>query len=379
MTALVIALLLHGQPARPGNLETADGYYCATSRYLAYETLLHDSPAAHLLHVVPLEKSTDARPELRIDIDVEPTRRVRCAGAAITLQGEARSTTVRLDLDRWQAAIAPEPSNVQGTGPWQTTRLWGNGSWSRTAHQQIALRRFDDATSVLLDITRLSTGGAECESEAGARLVWVNGHGREIQSRTLFLRHLSCRREGVTGGPTFDDCSPQPGRWVHRFSGRVAADQPYEHTVGSFRFALAPEGRFGWAIRVKPLREDRDLTSLLPLHGPSSRDISPSTPAMPSATSIAHPFNFHPEARRNIVYSDDAITMLVDDLRLRSYGKGRLTIDRYSLAQAADGQSQFAWIAFTVCMSWPRQALRLPERAAYFFFAAVKRPDIMSP
>jgi len=44
----------------------------------------------------------------------------------------------------------------------------------------------------------------------------------------------------------------------------------------------------------------------------------------------------------------------VDDLRLRSYGRGRVTIDGYSLTNTADGQPQFAWIAFTVCVSWPR-------------------------
>jgi len=355
VTPFLVGLLLSLPPGRPIDLETSDGYYCATSRYLAYETLLHDSPAAHLLHVLSLDKPGDARPELRIEIGAEPTRRMRCAGDVITLQGQADTTTVRLDLRRWQLAVVSQPSTQPGAaGPWHTSRLWGTGSWGRTAHQQTPLRRFDDDTSVRLDITRLSTGGAECESAAGVRLVWVNGRGRETRSRAIFLRHVSCRRAGVSGGPPVDDCSPQPGRWLRRFNGRVAADQPYERTVASFRFGLVPQGRFGWTIRMRPLQEDRDLTSLLPLHGPSSRDISPPTPPRSSAGLPAHPFDFHPEARRSMVYSDDATTMLVDDLRLRSYGRGRVTIDGYSLTNTADGQPQFAWIAFTVCVSWPR-------------------------
>lgn len=58
--------------------------------------------------------------------------------------------------------------------------------------------------------------------------------------------------------------------------------------------------------------------------------------------------------RKTILYHDDAQTMLVDDLRVRAYGRGRLTIDRYELGKDALGQPRFDWIEFSGCLSWPK-------------------------
>jgi hypothetical protein len=103
------------------------------------------------------------------------------------------------------------------------------------------------------------------------------------------------------------------------------------------------------------LDEDRDLTSLLPLHGSSSRDIGNPTAREFAAKRLdAHPFEFHPEARRRIVYSDDSTTMLVDDVRIAAYGRGRLEIMRYELMAPEKGDPRFRWIEFNACLSFPR-------------------------
>jgi hypothetical protein len=354
VTAIVLALVLHAQ-APALDRETADGYYCSTDRYFAYETLLHDSPAAHLLHVVSLEGSAGSRPELTVPVPAEPTKRIACAPAAVILQGKAQTATLDVDLRAWSALLR-DPGPTVGPFSWRESRLWGSGLPTTSAHQRVWLRRFNDGSRAELEIVRLvSGGGAHCESRAGARLAWFDARGRETGSRGIFLRQFSCRRAGVTAPPAVDECTPQAGREFRRLSGRVAAGKEYERPVGPFRFALDEDGRFGWTIRVLPRRGDRDLTSLLPLHGISSRDVRP-----PSGAEVAsefwrvHPFTFHPDARRTIVYHEDAISMLVDDLRVEWFGRGKLTVGRHAVARADDGQPRFEWIEFSVCMSWPR-------------------------
>lgn len=201
---------------------------------------------------------------------------------------------------------------------------------------------------------RLSSGGPECVVTVGSRLVWADADGRERTSRAIFLRSLSCRRTGLTGGARYDDCAPARDRVLRTFHGRVAANESYRRVVGPFAFELKAEGRFGWHIRIKPAAEDRDLTSFVPLHGPSSRDIQPpNAQELAAGRLAAHPFHFHPEMRKTIQYTGDTVTTLVDDLRVQSYGRGRLTVTRYDTSKRDDGATEFSWIAFDVCLSFP--------------------------
>jgi hypothetical protein len=351
MTALILGVLFALQIQGP-DLERLDGFYCATDRYLAYETLLNESPGVHLLRVLSLDAPADARPELTIEIAAEPSRRIRCEAAAVTLQGEMTTSHVRLDLRRWTAISDTNSQGERSTARWQTSRLWGTGAWTTGTVQRVPLRRFDNGGRTTLEIARVSMGGPHCQSEVGARIVWLDRDGLQTQSHAIFLRHADCQRAGLKPVPQLDDCSPQPGRVLHTFHGRVKADDSYSHAIPPFRIDLRPEGHFGWTIVVRPIDEDRDITSMIPMHGRTGREIQPED--VTATRWLWREFHFHPAMRKAIHYSDDAQTMLVDDLRVRAYGRGRLTIDRYSLGKDEKGQPRFDWIEFSGCVSWPR-------------------------
>jgi hypothetical protein len=351
MTLLLAgALFVALQPANP---ESSDGFYCATDRYLAFETLVHDSPAPHLLHVVSLDDRAGTRAELTVEVAAEPARRMTCASDAVIVQGQRTTSVVDVNLRSWRATLdsrgRAEPDIRWAQEP---LRLWGTGVWTTTAIQRVPLRRYDDGARVSLEIVRLSVGGSYCHSDAGARIVWLDPRGRETQARAIFLRQADCRRAGLKSVPPIDDCTPQPGRVLRTFHGRVKADQSYSETVAPFRIALTAEGHFGWTIGVRPIAEDRELTSMIPLHGRSDRDIRPDD--VIAQTWLERQFRFHPDMGKTIVYHDDAETMLVDDLRVGAYGRGRLTIERYSLGTDGKGQPRFEWIEFRGCVSWPK-------------------------
>jgi hypothetical protein len=153
-----------------------------------------------------------------------------------------------------------------------------------------------------------------------------------------------------TRAVVIDPCAPTPARVVRGFHGRVSAGQSYRRTIAPFVFNLVDDGRYGWRIVITPRNEARDLTSLLPLHGRSGRDIQP----FDIEYWTKYPFSFHPEARREIGYSDDTLTNLFNDLRIDSYGQGRVTITRHATEPGADGRPQFRWVEFDACLSWPR-------------------------
>lgn len=355
MTGVLVAGLL-AATLQTRNPEASDGFYCATARYFAYETLLHTSTAPHLLHVVSLDDEAGARPELAIEIAAPPTTRIRCDPGVVALGADTATSVVRLNLGEWTAridsslALSPRETG----GGWQSTRLWGTGSWTTSATQALPLRRYAGIARVRLEIVRVSTGGPYCTSNAGARLVWLDRSGKETRARAIFLRRLTCRSAGLDAGPVIDDCAPQPGRVLRTFSGRVNAGGSFARDAAPFRVELKADGDFGWTIRVRPLREDRDLMSLIPRHGSSSRDIQPPPAQVPAERVLDHPFHFHPEIGRSIVDGDDSMTMLVDDLRVEAYGRGRLRIERYSLGRDAKGQPRYDWIEFSGCLSWPR-------------------------
>ena len=352
--ALIAGVLLAGT-AQPQNPETADGFYCFTPEYFAYETLLHDSPQRHLLHVISLRGNPELL-ERTVAIPLGPTLGMHCGPSRVAVRDDTRAAGISLRVDPRDRPVVPdEVSPLPGSGPkWQTTRLWGSGSWSRSASHVRRLHQRADGSRVNLEVFRVSTGGDDCHVRVGSRLVSRSRNGREQRSRAIFRRQLTCRREGLTGGPKLDDCSPQPGRVLKRFSGRVDANKSYRREIAPFVFELIAEEKFGWRIRVTPVGDSRDLTSLLPLHGSSARDVQPPASQKPRGDFWRkHPFSFHPEARRTIVYSDDSTTMLVDDVRIDAYGRGRLTVTKYETAPASGGALQFRWIEFDVCLSFP--------------------------
>jgi hypothetical protein len=91
---------------------------------------------------------------------------------------------------------------------------------------------------------------------------------------------------------------------------------------------------------------------MIPLHGRSGREIQPED--VIATKWLWREFYFHPDMRKTIVYHDDAETMLADDLRVRAYGRGRLTIERYQLGVDEKKQPRFEWIEFSGCVSWPK-------------------------
>jgi len=350
IAVLAAALLSLTQTGRADS-ETADGFYCATAHYFAYETLVHDSTEPHLLHLVSLDDSSGTRAELTIPIAAAWTSGMRCEPDFVAVQGRSATTRVRLDLKAWRAEVRAEADSEQARGSWRWTRLWGTGPWTATAVQRVRLRRFEDGAQGTLEIVRVSSGGPRCWSDAGARIVWSDRAGRETKSRAIFRRNADCARAGLKPSPPIDECTSQPGRTLRRFHGRVSGGGSYSHVAAPFRFELTPEDGSGWRIGVRPLQEDRDLTSMIPTHGRSERDILPDDIRL---RWLQRDFHFHPAMRRTIVYDDDAVTMLVDDLRVQAYGRGRLTIDRYSLSKDGAGQPRFDWIEFSGCLSWPR-------------------------
>lgn len=82
MIGALIAVVLLAGTAQPQNPETADGFYCFTSEYFAYETLLHDSPQPHLLHVISLVNPSADQTEKLFDLPCSrvrhPLRRIEC-------------------------------------------------------------------------------------------------------------------------------------------------------------------------------------------------------------------------------------------------------------------------------------------------------------
>jgi hypothetical protein len=355
MTALLLGVLF--ARVQPENRELSDGFYCATAHYLAYETLLNRTPGVHLLRVMSLDARATARPDLAIEVAAEPSRRIRCEPSAVTLQGETTTSHVRLDLRSWTAVSDTHASGGHSAARWQTSRLWGTGAWTTTAIQRVALRSFGNGARVRLEIVRLSVGGRNCHSDVGTRIVWLDRLGRETAPRAIFLRQANCQRAGLRSLPLLDDCAPQSGRVLHTFHGRVKADESYSHAVARFRIELKPEGHWGWVIGVRPIADDRDLTSMIPLHGRSGREIQPDDVTLPAQPWLEREFYFHPEMRKTIVYQDDAETMLVDDLRVRAYGRGRLTIERYAMGKDEKGQPRFEWIEFRGCVSWPARRI----------------------
>jgi hypothetical protein len=345
--AVVALVALGSQGANP---ELADGFYCSTDHYFAYETLLHDSAEAHLLHVVPLVEASRQAPEITVAIPAAHTRGIRCTASAVALRDDSQITKVAIDTRRWSASRAAQAPD-DGTDAWVTTRLWGNGAWSRSAAtERRRLRTVSDGSSTSLETYRVSTGS--CASRVGSRLAWHDPKGRETRSQALFYRWPSCKASDSEPAPV-DPCAATNSRISHRFNGKLTAGESYRRTLGPFVFRLVDEGRFGWSIVVNPQGESRDLTSLLPLHGPSGRDIQPFRP-FDNPTPVTYPFAFHPEARRGISYSQDTYTNLINDLRIDSYGRGRVTVRRQEIAPGADGRPQFRWIEFDACLSWPR-------------------------
>ena len=354
IAALILLAAFAAQPQ--ANLETSDGFYCFTPTYLAYETLLHDSPERHLLHVVSLGGRGRDERERAVPIPLGASRGIRCTSSRVDVRDNMSAVSVSVTTDPGSGMVTPgqvSPLHAQ-LADWQSTRLWGTGSWALRGSMSIPLRRFADGRSVSLETTRVSNGGADCYVRVGARLAWRSPRRREERSQAIFHRHLTCKRAGLTGGPVYDDCAPQPGRQLRTVSGRVEADNSYRRVMSPFVFELRSEGRFGWRIRVTPIGEDRDLTSLIPLHGASSRDVMPPNAAqIASGRWGAHPFSFHPEARRSIVYSDDTTAMLVDDVRIDAYGRGGLTVTRHETSTLPDGNKEFRWIEFKACLSFP--------------------------
>jgi len=354
VTALVLGFLVSVYAGPAPDLETLDGYYCATDRYLAYETLLNHMSGAHLVRVVSLGAPGAARPELTVEVAAEPAKRIRCDADAIALEGDTTRSYVRLDLRGWTAGSDTNASARRSAARWQTSRLWGSGAWTATAVQHVSLQRAGNGGETALEIVRLAIGGPNCRSEVGARIVWLDRRGRERAARAIFLRQADCKRAGLKPPALLDDCAPQPGRVLRTFHGRVTADESYSRQVPPFRVELKPEGRWGWHIDVQPIAEDRDLTSMIPLHGRSGREIQPEDVTQTPQPWLEREFYFHPAMRKTIVYHDDAETMLADDLRVRAYGRGRLTIDRYELGKHEKGQPRFERIEFRGCLSWPK-------------------------
>src|SRR6476620_513130 len=103
MIAVLAAALLSLAQTGRADSETADGFYCATAHYFAYETLLHDSTEPHLLHLVSLDDSSGTRAELTIPIPAGWIRGIRCEPDAVAVRAESATTNVRVNLREWMA------------------------------------------------------------------------------------------------------------------------------------------------------------------------------------------------------------------------------------------------------------------------------------
>jgi hypothetical protein len=161
-------------------------------------------------------------------------------------------------------------------------------------------------------------------------------------------------------------CEAEPGRRADRISGEVVKGSTFSRTTRSgWILRLTPTVE-GWLLRVSVKgRETEDLSRLTPPWHfvPNAREIEGwhfrnAANTAPNDGSVNAPqefreFIFSPEVGKGIEYNGSA-TRAEDVAKVRSFGRGWLFIERYSLTPPRQGErAGFESLKFLVCLTSP--------------------------
>ena len=161
-------------------------------------------------------------------------------------------------------------------------------------------------------------------------------------------------------------CEAEPGRHAEQVGGTVRRGHAFNETTPSgwiLRLAPGPEG---WFLHVTMKgREEEDLSRLTPPWHfvPNPREIEGwhfrnADNTGPNDGSINAPqelrdFIFSPAVGLEVEYNGSA-TSAEDVERVRSFGRGWLHIDSYTLTPPRRGErAAFESMTFSACLTWP--------------------------
>ncbi len=152
-------------------------------------------------------------------------------------------------------------------------------------------------------------------------------------------------------------------KFSEKFSGRIESGKLYRRPFGSrFELILEPMPQ-GWEIFVRELGRDENLARFMPpFHfAPNPREIegwqfleNPSGCKNRPFNADAGPANprkfiFSPQVGKSIAGPDARTEVTEEDVKkVESFGRGELSINKFSLAPAPDGCPKMEWIEFSV-------------------------------
>jgi hypothetical protein len=161
-------------------------------------------------------------------------------------------------------------------------------------------------------------------------------------------------------------CEAEPGRRAERISGEVVKGSTFgRSTPAGWILRLVPTAE-GWSLRVSVKgRETEDLSRLTPPWHfvPNRREIEGwhfrnAANTAPNDGSVNAPqelreFIFSPEVGRGVEY-DGSATRAEDVAKVRSFGRGWLFIESYSLTPPRQGErASFESLRFSACLTSP--------------------------
>jgi hypothetical protein len=171
----------------------------------------------------------------------------------------------------------------------------------------------------------------------------------------------------VQGDRAAPRCEAEPGRRAEAIRGEVVAGSSFSRsTPGGWILRLTPSPGSGWLLSVSTKgRESEDLSRLTPPWHfvPNPREIEGwhfrnATNTGPNDGSVNAPqelreFIFSPEVGGSIEYGGSA-TSAEDVARVRSFGRGWLFVERYTLSPPRRGErAAFESLKFTACLTTP--------------------------
>lgn len=170
------------------------------------------------------------------------------------------------------------------------------------------------------------------------------------------------------GRPTAPRCEAEPGRRAETIRGKIVRGSTFSRSTPS-----------GWILRLAPIRQGSGWLLSVGVKGRESEDLSRLTPPwhfVPNAREIEgwhfrnggntgpndgsvnapqelREFIFSPQVGRGIEYTGSA-TSGKDVENVRSFGRGWLFIEQYTLTPARQGErAAFESLTFTACLTSP--------------------------
>jgi hypothetical protein len=161
-------------------------------------------------------------------------------------------------------------------------------------------------------------------------------------------------------------CNPEPGRRAETISGEVVKGRLFTRSIaGGWILRLTPVDS-GWLLSVSAKgREEEDLSRLTPpwhfvpnprevegWHFRNAGNTGPNDGSV-NAPQELREFIFSPEVGQSVDYNGSA-TSAEDVARVRSFGRGWLFLNRYTLSPPRPGErAAFESLTFTACLTTP--------------------------